>query len=45
VAKQVSVEAQVGIGLSSVHNVDGSGEDQTEIGTFSSAVTVNFYLP
>jgi hypothetical protein len=45
VAKQVSVEAQVGIGLSSIHNVDGTGEDQTNIGTFSSAVTVNFYLP
>jgi len=44
-AKQVSVEAQVGIGLSSIHNVDGTGDDQTNFGTFSSAVTVNFYLP
>jgi len=43
--KQASVEAEVGVGLSDVHNVDGSGDDQTEIGTFSSAVTVNFYLP
>jgi hypothetical protein len=43
--KQASVEAQVGIGLSSIHNVDGSDDDQTKIGTFSSAVTVNFYLP
>jgi len=45
VAKQVSVEAQVGIGLSSIHNVDGTGDDQTQFGTFSSGVTVNFYLP
>lgn len=45
VAKQVSVEAQVGVGLSTIHNVDGSGDDQTKFGTFSSAVTVNFYLP
>lgn len=45
VAKQVSVEAQVGVGLSSIHNVDGSGDDETQFGTFSSAVTVSFYLP
>jgi len=45
VAKQVSVEAQVGIGLSSIHNVDGTGDDQTQFGTFSSGITVNFYFP
>ncbi|HTN44399.1 MAG TPA: hypothetical protein VMN77_11450 [Nitrospiria bacterium] len=44
-AKQVSVEAQVGIGLSSIHNVDGTGDDQTQFGTFSSGITVNFYFP
>jgi hypothetical protein len=43
--KQASVEAEVGVGLSSIDNVDGSGDDETQIGTFSSAVTVNFYLP
>jgi len=44
-AKQVSAEAQVGVGLSSIHNVDGSGANVTELGTFSSGVKVNFYLP
>lgn len=44
-ARQVSAEAQVGVGLSSIHNVDGSGANVTEIGTFSSGVTVNFYFP
>jgi hypothetical protein len=43
--KQVSAEAQVGIGISDVKNVSGSGADETRIGTFSSGVTVNFYLP
>lgn len=44
-AKQVSAEAQVGVGLSSIHNVDGSGANVTELGTFSSGVKVNFYFP
>jgi len=44
-ARQVSAEAQVGLGLSSVHHVNGSDANVTELGTFSSGVTVNFYLP
>ncbi|MBI3812596.1 MAG: hypothetical protein HY283_10430 [Nitrospirae bacterium] len=44
-ARQVSAEAQVGVELSSIHNVNGSGADVTEFGTFSSGVTVNFYFP
>jgi hypothetical protein len=44
-AKQVSAEAQVGLGLSSIQNVNGSGANVTDIGTFSSGVTVNFYFP
>jgi hypothetical protein len=44
-AKQVSAEAQVGVGISDIKNVDGTGADETTIGTFSSGVKVNFYLP
>jgi len=44
-AKQVSAEAQAGLGISKIQNVSGSGTDVTKIGTFSSGVTVNFYLP
>ncbi|HUK56146.1 MAG TPA: hypothetical protein VLY20_05765 [Nitrospiria bacterium] len=44
-AKQVSVDAQVGVGISDIHNVNGSGANETQFGTFSSGVTVNFYLP
>ena len=32
-------------GISDIKNVAGSGTDATQIGTFSSGVTVNFYLP
>jgi hypothetical protein len=44
-SKQVSAEAQVGIGLSDVHNVNGTDVDESQFGTFSSGVTVNFYFP
>lgn len=44
-SKQVSAEAQVGIGLSDVHNIGGTGVDESQFGTFSSGVTVNFYFP
>ena len=43
--KQVSAEAQAGLGISDANNVSGTGADETRIGTFSSGVTVNFYLP
>lgn len=44
-ARQVSVEAQVGLGIADVRNVNGSGADVTSIGTFSSGVTLNLYFP
>jgi hypothetical protein len=44
-AKQVSAEAQVGVGISDIKNVKGTGADETTIGTFSSGMKVNFYLP
>jgi hypothetical protein len=44
-AKQVSAEAQAGLGISDIKNVSGSDKDATRIGTFSSGVTVNFYFP
>jgi hypothetical protein len=44
-AKQVSAEAQIGVGISDVKNVNGTGADETSIGTFSSGIKVSFYLP
>lgn len=44
-AKQVSAEAQVGAGLTDIHNIDGTGANETKIGTFRSGMTVNFYFP
>jgi hypothetical protein len=44
-AKQVSAEAQVGAGLTTIQNIDETGANETKIGTFRSGVTINFYFP